>query len=195
MPVALLLLLTACGGGPELSRLPPGAVILAFGDSLTYGTGADEERSYPEQLARRIAHPVVRAGVPGEITAQGLERLPGVLEQVRPALVILCHGGNDILRKVPHDQTAQNLRLMVRMVRDAGAQVVMLGVPRFGLFAATADFYFEVARGEGVAMEDGILPEVLRDNALKSDTVHPNAAGYARVAQAVEALLRDRGAL
>lgn len=195
MPAALLLLLAACGGGPELSRLPPGAVILAFGDSLTHGTGAGEQQSFPEVLARRIGHPVVRSGVPGEVTAQGLARLPRVLEEVRPALVILCHGGNDILRKVPHEQTSQNLRLMIRMVRDAGAQVVMLGVPRVGLFLGTADFYYEVAGGEGVEMDDEILSAVLRDNALKSDTVHPNAAGYARVAQAVEELLRDRGAL
>lgn len=191
----LALALAACGGEPELTPLAPGAVILSFGDSLTYGTGAGAEQSYPEVLARRIGHPVVNAGVPGEVTAEGLRRLPGVLEQVRPALVILCHGGNDILRKYPHEQTSQNLRRMIRMVRDAGAQVVMLGVPRFGLFLDTADFYYEIARGEGVAMQDEILPDVLRDNALKSDTVHPNADGYARVAEAVEALLREHGAL
>jgi lysophospholipase L1-like esterase len=192
---ALLLALAACGGEPELTPLAPGAVILAFGDSLTYGTGAGAQDSYPEVLSRRIGHPVVSAGVPGEVTAQGLRRLPGVLEQVRPALVVLCHGGNDILRKQPHEQTSQNLRRMIRMVREAGAQVVLLGVPRFGLFMDTADFYYEVARGEGVAMDAEILPDVLSDNALKSDNVHPNGAGYARMAQAVEALLRDRGAL
>lgn len=195
MLVACALLLSACGGGPSLERLEPGAVILAFGDSLTYGTGAREGEGYAEVLASLIPHPVVAAGVPGEVSDQGVRRLPGVLEQVRPALVILCHGANDILRKQPRDRTLQNLRRMIQMSREAGAQVVLLGVPGFGLLLNTADFYLEVARSEGVPMEADVLSNVLSDNALKADAVHPNAAGYARVAHAVEALLRKRGAL
>jgi lysophospholipase L1-like esterase len=192
---ALTLLVAACGGGDGLEPLPPGGVILAFGDSLTYGSGAREGESYPEVLAALTGHPVVRAGVPGEVTAQGLRRLPGVLERERPALVILCHGGNDILRKGPLDGAADNLRQMVRLARAAGAQVVLLGVPRFGLFLEAADFYAEVAAAEGVPLEEDALPEILADNGLKADPVHPNAAGYARLARAVDAFLRDQGAL
>jgi acyl-CoA thioesterase-1 len=195
-PAALaFVLLAACGGEPDLAPLPAGAVILAFGDSITHGTGARDGESYPEVLARRTGRTVVNAGVPGEITAQGLRRLPGVLGEVRPALVILCHGGNDILRKRPPGEAARNLREMIRLSRAAGAQVVLLGVPRFGLLLDSADFYREVAAQEGVPLEADILPDVLSDNALKSDAVHPNAAGYERLAQAVEALLRERGAL
>ena len=191
----LLVLLAACSDAGRLQPLPPGGVILAFGNSLTYGTGARDGESYPELLAGLTGRTVVRAGVPGEVTADGLRRLRGVLDRERPALVILCHGGNDILRKRPLEQAAANLREMIRLIRDSGAQVVMLGVPRFGLFLDTAEFYTEVAESEGVPIEADALPDVLSDNDLKSDAVHPNAAGYARLAQAIDGFLRAQGAL
>lgn len=184
-----------CDSGPELAPLAPGATILAFGDSLTYGTGAREDEAYPQVLARLTGHPVVNAGVPGEITERGLARLPRVLEETAPALVVLCHGGNDILRKLPAERTAEHLTQMIRTIRATGAQVVLLGVPRFGILLDTAELYEEVAEREQVAIEADVLPDILSDNALKSDPIHPNAAGYARLAEAVHALLRARGAL
>ena len=192
---ALLVVLAACSDAGRLQPLPPGGAILAFGNSLTYGIGAREGESYPEVLAGLTGRTVVRAGVPGEVTADGLRRLPGVLDRERPALVILCHGGNDILRKRPLEQAAANLREMIRLTRESGAQVVMLGVPRFGLFLNTAEFYTEVADSEGVPIEADALPDILSDNDLKSDAVHPNAAGYARLAQAIDGFLRAQGAL
>ncbi len=192
---ALAALLAACDDGPRLAPLPPGGVILAFGDSITHGTGAREGESYPDVLAVLTGRTVVNAGVPGEVTAGGLRRLPGVLEQVRPALVVLCHGGNDILRRHDLAQAAENLKQMIALARAAGAQVVLLGVPRFGLILDTAEFYDAVASEMEVPMEADVLPEVLSDNALKADAVHPNAAGYARLAQAIQIMLRERGAL
>ena len=192
---ALLVVLAACSDAGRLQPLPPGGAILAFGNSLTYGIGAREGESYPEVLAGLTGRTVVRAGVPGEVSADGLRRLPGVLDRERPALVILCHGGNDILRKRPLEQAAANLREMIRLTRESGAQVVMLGVPRFGLFLNTAEFYTEVADSEGVPIEADALPDILSDNDLKSDAVHPNAAGYARLAQAIDGFLRAQGAL
>lgn len=193
---AVLLALSACGdSGGGLEPLAAGGVILAFGDSITYGTGAREGESYPEVLAERIGRTVIKAGVPGEVTREGLRRLPGVLSEVRPALVVLCHGGNDILRKLSPHAAAANLGKMIALIRESGAQVVLLGVPRFGLLLDTADFYHQVAEAQGVPLEADVIPDVLSDNGLKSDTVHPNAAGYARIAQAVEELLHDQGAL
>ena len=192
----LTLGMAACSGsGAELPRLAPGDVILAFGDSLTHGTGARPEESYPSVLARRIGFEVVNAGVPGEVSARGLKRLPKVLEQVRPRLVILCLGGNDMLRRQDPAQTEANLKQMVGIIRSQGAAVVMLGVPEPGLFLSTADVYERVADELDVLLEDEIIPDLLGDNQYKSDHVHFNAAGYARLAEAVEALLRRRGAL
>ena len=195
---AFLIALTvaACSGsGAGLPKLAPGDVILAFGDSLTFGTGASREESYPAALSRRIGFEVVNAGVPGEVSAKGLKRLPSALDQVGPKLVILCLGGNDMLRRQDRAQTGENLKQMVRLIRARGAAVVMLGVPEPGLFLSTADVYERVASELDVPLEDDIIPDLLGDNQYKSDHIHPNAAGYARLAEAVEALLKNRGAL
>lgn len=194
--VMMAFALAACsGGGAELPKLAPGDVILAFGDSLTSGTGASPEQSYPAVLSRRIGFEVVNAGVPGEASEKGLRRLPGVLDRVRPKLVILCLGGNDMLRRQDPLRTEENLKQMVRLIRAQGAAVLMLGVPEPGLFLSTADVYDRVASELGVPLEDDIIPDLLGDNQYKSDHVHPNAAGYARLAEAVEAFLREHGAL
>lgn len=191
----IVVLVTACDESPKLHKLPPDAVILAFGDSLTFGTGAPAGESYTDVLGTSISRQIVNAGIPGEVSADGLERLPEVLEQNAPALVVLIHGGNDILRRLSKAQTAQNLRSMVGLIRASGAQVVMLGVPQFGLFLEAAPFYATVAEQDQVPVDLEILPDILSDNDLKSDTVHPNAAGYRRMATAVANLLHERGAL
>lgn len=203
LPAALLLLAAACGSAtPEarLAPLPAGAVVLAFGDSLTYGSGAgglnpQPGASYPEVLARETGLAVARSGVPGETTDRGLARLPGVLAQARPALVLLEHGGNDFLRGLPEAQTEGNLAAMVRACREAHAQVLLLGVPRPGLRLAVHPLYARVAAATGAVLEPDLLPALLGDGSLKSDPLHFNVAGYAKLAQGVAAALRKLGAL
>lgn len=191
-----LALLSACSGGqPKLQRLSPDAVVLAFGDSLTSGTGANPSESYPARLEALIGRKVVSSGVPGETSAEGLARLPAVIEESKPQLVILCEGGNDFLRKLDEAQAAENLRAMIRLAKAHGAQVVLIAVPKPGLLPSPADFYASVAREFAVPHEESALKKILTDNALKSDLVHPNAAGYARLAGAVAALLRKSGAV
>lgn len=190
--IALLILalaLTACERAETLRPLEPDAIILAFGDSLTYGTGAPTGASYPEVLAGLLDRTVITAGVPGEVSADGRERLPALLEEHRPALVVLLHGGNDLLRRKDQGETAENLRAMVEMARAAGAEVVLIGVPRPGLFLSAADFYEDLARELRLPYDRDILAELLGDASQKSDAVHLNAAGYRRLAEAVNALI------
>ena len=193
--VALLISLSGCSEPPSLKPLTADAVILAFGDSLTYGTGAEPEESYPEVLAQRIGRNVVNAGIPGEVSADGLERLPELLSEVNPSLVILIHGGNDLLQRKNKPAAAKNIIAMIELIRGSGAQVVMAGVPDFGLFLSTAKLYLEIAEQHSVPIEAEILPSVLSDLNKKSDTVHPNADGYRELAIAMETLLKDNGAL
>lgn len=194
--VLLVLLAGGCDRTPALDRLAAGDTVLAFGDSLTRGTGAPLQQSYPARLARLIGRPVVNAGVPGETSAEGARRLPSVLEEVRPALVLLCHGGNDILRGMDLSAARRNLEAMVGMARATGAQVVLIGVPRRSLLLRnTAGFYGEVAESMDIPLEDEALEDILGDDRLKSDAVHPNAEGYRRLAQAVAELLQQAGAL
>jgi len=193
--VLVLALAAACGGQPRLARLAPDAVVLAFGDSLTFGIGANPQESYPAQLEALIGRKVVASGVPGEVSTEGLARLSSAIDEAKPQLVILCHGGNDLLRKLDDAQAANNIRAMVRLAKAQGAQVVLIGVPRPGLLPSAAGFYEDIARELGVPYEGTALRKILTDNALKSDLVHPNAAGYARLAEAVAALLKKAGAV
>lgn len=190
------LLVAACGGSKQkLPKLDAGAVVLAFGDSLTYGTGANPGESYPAVLERAIGRKVVNAGVPGETSAQGRERLAEALEEHKPRLLILCHGGNDFLRRLDDAAAAQNVRAMIRLAREKGIDVVLLATPKPGLPPSIPTFYGEIATEQGIPFEEGAIRTVLFDNRLKSDMVHPNAEGYARIAAAVEKVLKKSGAL
>jgi len=188
--------LSACGQKvPTLPHLAPDDVVLAFGDSLTYGTGAGTDESYPAVLSGLIGREVIGAGVPGERTTQGLARLPDELERYRPKIMVLCLGGNDMLRKVSAREIEANLRHMVELARDKGVAVLLVGVPRPALFAGTANFYERIAEDLELAYEGEVLNDILRDEKYKSDPIHPNAEGYRLFAQAVAAVLRRAGAI
>ena len=192
----IAIVLASCGGGvPKLAKLPADAVVLAFGDSLTFGTGAPPEASYPAVLEKLIERKVWGAGVPGEVSAAGLERLPSALDYYQPRLLILCHGGNDFLRKLGDAQAAANLRAMIRLAKERGMDVVLVAVPKPGLFPSPPEFYAEIAKEFRLPYEDAALKTILRDNELKSDLAHPNARGYAKLAEAIAALLKKSGAV
>lgn len=193
--LALLLALAACSAPPSLPRLSHEAVILAFGDSITYGTGADGGDSYPTALAALTGRRVVNAGVPGEVSGEGLARLPGLLDEHRPQLLILTHGGNDLLHKGSQDELARNLRAMVEAARARGVAVVLVGVPAPGLLLNVPELYPRLAQEYRLAYDGEILRAIESDRALKSDPIHPNAEGYRRLAQRLAALLREAGAL
>ncbi len=197
LALPLLLLLAACDSGPpQLAKLPAGGVVLAFGDSLTHGTGARAADSYPAVLQGLIGRRVVRAGVPGEVTAEGLARLPGVLQATAPDLLILIHGGNDLLRRTPQPRIAANLRAMVRLAQERGAAVVLIGVPDLGLILGrSAGFYEQLAEELDIPYDGAALPAILQQPNLKSDAIHPNAQGYQKLAEAVAALLQKSGAI
>lgn len=195
LPLAILLLLAGCGREAGLRPLGADAVILAFGDSLTFGTGAGRNESYPQVLADMTGRTVVNAGVPGEVTAKGLARLPGLLRQHQPDLVVLIHGGNDMLRRQSRARAADNLRGMVGLARDSGADVVLLGVPAPGLILSTAGFYEQVAEETGAPIDSDALADILQYSSNKSDPVHPNGKGYRMLAEAVRQLLTAHGAL
>lgn len=187
--IVLLSLLAACSDSPSLRPLPPDAVVLAFGDSLTYGTGAGREQSYPARLAERLGVTVINAGVPGEVSTAGRQRLPELLDEHLPDLVILCHGGNDLLRRQSTTELEANLRAMIEQSRAKGIQVVLVGVPQPGLSLSVPRLYAALAREYELPYEGDVLPEILGNTRLKSDTVHPNAIGYQQLAEALATLI------
>ena len=191
----LCLVLAGCTPPPELEPLAADAVVLAFGDSLTFGTGAGPGESYPEVLSGLIGRTVVNAGVPGEVSTDGLLRLPALLDREQPALLLLCHGGNDQLQRLDPNQLADNLRAMIREARDRNIAVVLIAVPAPGLSLRPLPLYAGIADEFGLAADLETVADILGDRALKSDYIHPNAAGYRRLALAVADLLRAAGAV
>lgn len=191
----LLLLLAACSDVPQLRPLANDATILAFGDSLTYGTGGGENDSYPLRLEELTGYRVVNAGVPGEISRSGLVRLSQLLVEIQPQLVILCHGGNDLLRRMDRAELKNNLSSMIDLAEDAGADVILVGVPSPGLLLEPPQLYVDLASEWKIPYEGDILADLLTDPSLKSDAVHLNATGYRRLADAVSALMRTAGSI
>ena len=191
----IIVLLAACGGAPTLPKLNAGDVIVAFGDSLTYGTGAETQAAYPAVLSTLVDHPIVNAGVPGETTDEAIARLPEVLTEYQPKLVLLCLGGNDMLHKTAASTIAQNLRAMIHAIQASGAAVVLIGVPEPKLFGGAPAFYATIADDLKLPYEGKVFNEVLRNPSLKSDPIHANAEGYRLVAQRLALLLKSSGAL
>jgi lysophospholipase L1-like esterase len=165
-------------------EIPQNAVILAFGDSLTEGYGAKEDESYPVRLGKILNMQVINAGISGEVTQKGAARLPSLLDEIKPDIVILCHGGNDIIRKYDLQKTKQNLAYMINLIRNKNAVVILVGVPSFnGFLIDTNDIYDELADEYNLIYEDAVLSEIIKSPALKYDQIHPNAAGYGLMAE------------
>ena len=195
LALIVVFLLAACERAPTLPKLSTHDVIVAFGDSLTHGTGAASDAAYPAVLSSLTGRTVINAGVPGDTTNSALERLPAVLAEHKPRLVLLCLGGNDMLRKYPAVATENNLRLLVQTIRASGADVILIGVPEPRLFGGAPDFYARVAEDMALPLEADIFNDVLKDNRLKSDPIHANAAGYRVVAERLAEFLVEAGAL
>ncbi len=200
--VAPSLLLAGCGRKPLRGRpVPPGAVVLALGDSLTHGTGATPETAYPAVLAGLTGWRVVNAGVPGDTSAQALARLPALLQEHAPALVLLGIGGNDFLRRLPEAETRANVRAAIAQVRATDAQLLLIAVPRPSVAAAFTGsltdhpLYGEIAEELKLPLHRQGWSEVLADESLRADAIHANARGYAVFAQGLEATAVASGLL
>ncbi len=195
--LALCSLLSCENARKARFRLSTDAVILAFGDSLTVGKGVSPENSYPEVLEDLIGRRVIRSGVSGEVSKTGLKRLKSVLGEEEADLLILCHGGNDILRRRSEAQTKENLRKMILLAKERGIPVLLLGVPGFSLSLGSDPLalYDELAEEFDLLYEKDALPKLLRDRTYKSDTVHLNEKGYRRLAEEIAEVLRESGSI
>lgn len=179
------------------AAVPAGSSVLALGDSITFGTGADSAAAYPAQLAALTGWSVVNAGVPGNTAAQAAERLPALLAEHKPALVIVSAGGNDFLRRVPSAETETALRTSIQLARDAGAQVLLVAVPQPSIGAALGaglsdhPLYAKLADELKLPLHAKGWAKVLGDEKLRADQIHANAAGYRAFAEGLAATLRD----
>ena len=170
----------------NFQSLPKDTKILAFGDSLTYGTGATKGKSYPEQLSIILNVNIIKEGIPGEVSENGLKRLPKLLDKYKPHILLLCHGGNDILRRKNLDNTKKNIKQMITLAQSKGIKVILIGVPAWeGVFISTAKMYNELAQEMNIAYEGKSMETIINDGSLKSDNIHPNDKGYTLMAKSI----------
>jgi acyl-CoA thioesterase I len=172
-------------------NMPPAATgpWVAFGDSLTQGYGAGNG-GYPALLEQKLGVPIQNLGAPGETSADGLKRL-GEVEALQPRVVLLCFGGNDVLQQLPRAQMFENIGAMIDRLHAQGSFVVLIGIRGLSLLGdRNADGFEELAEQKQVMLIPNILDGVIGSANLMSDHVHPNDAGYAKIAERFEKKLR-----
>jgi lysophospholipase L1-like esterase len=187
--MAILLMTAACSDDPA-RRPTAGTQIISFGDSLTAGTGASNGMDYPAQLAALIGREVINAGVPGNTTADGLNRLEADVLNRSPRLVLITLGGNDLKNGVSKEKAFGNLRQIVDRIHEAGAVAVIGGIhiPFYGRGYGTA--YKELAEQTGAVLIENVFEDIMGNRDRMSDPIHPNDAGYAIMAERFHEAIR-----
>jgi len=177
------------------------ANLLVFGDSLSAGYGIPREQSWPALLDQRLnkegrPYTVVNASISGETTAGGRARLEAALRQHHPTVVVIELGANDGLRGLPVEQMADNLTALVRMARQAGAKVLLVGMrlpPNYGpdYVSRFEGTFPTVAKKEKAALLPFLLEPIAREaNAFQQDGLHPVAAAQSRLLDHVWSALK-----
>lgn len=197
LSTAAMLVLAACGRGGKYSKLSSGSRVLALGDSLTAGYGANKGDDYPTQLAQITGWRVINGGVSGDTSGQALSRLPELLEP-QPDLVIISIGGNDFLRKLPESETRANIGKIIEMVQAKNIDAVLVAIPYFttgALLGSVSEhpLYEDLAKQYQLPLLEGVWAEVLGDKDMKSDQVHGNAKGYRFFAEEMADFLAKQG--
>ncbi len=182
--IGLWLPALALGGEPAPAS--PAPVILVLGDSLSAGYGLDPRQGWVRLLEERLRelglpHRVVNASISGETTAGGRTRLPALLVQHQPTLLVIELGANDGLRGLGFGVIRDNLTALIQSGRKSGAQVLLSAIrlpPNYG--AAYNDvfqaMFQEVAQAEGVPLVPDFLAGIAEDrNLMQADGLHPTA--------------------
>jgi acyl-CoA thioesterase-1 len=181
---------------PQGKTLAKEATLLCLGDSLTFGFGATAGAGYPQQLQQLTGYVTQNAGINGDTSNGALARLPALLQQNTPGLVLVSIGGNDFLRSLPLAGTRAALKSIVQTAATS-AQVVLIAQPKPVFLAAAAgslsdhEVYADVAKETGTPLFAGGWSYVLSRSELRSDQIHANDAGYKMFAERLAAWLGD----
>lgn len=192
LPFLLLVcLLTACSKSNDFRNYPPKATgpWIAFGDSLTSGYGASQGKDYPTLLGQKLGVAIENHGVPGQTTGQALGRVDSAARQA-PRVVLLCLGGNDGLQSIPRETMFKNLSDLINSFHAEGSFVVLIGVRSATLRDKNEDGFEELAERKRVLYISNILDGVFTDPRYMSDQIHPNDAGYDKIAERLAKQLR-----
>lgn len=165
-------------------RLPlSGTNIICFGDSLTSGTGAPPDKSYPAQLSKMLGRSVINAGIPGDTTARALMRLEQDVLSQSPRIVLITLGGNDLKNGINKETAFRNLREIVEKIQNRKALVVIGGLKLLFWDRGYEAEYEKLADDTGAVLVPDILGGIMGHQELMFDRIHPNGAGYKIMAQ------------
>ena len=197
--LAFAVLMASCSEPEKYSAIPKGATVLILGDSLSYGTGAKDGEDYPTLLAQTTGWTIINEGIPGDTTAGGLERLPELLTEYEPQLVIVELGGNDFLQQLPKSQTEANLKAILALAKAQNTPTVLVAISELNALRAAVgsladhELFEKIAKETTTPLIKDVFSEVLSDRNLKSDQIHPNSAGYSKVSQKMYESLQKLG--
>ena len=183
-----------------------GPKVLVFGDSLSSGYGLADQQGWVDLFRQRLitdtpGWQVINASIAGETTSQGVRKLPAALARENPDWVFLELGGNDALRGTDLTLTESNLREMIELSRDAGADVLLFGMqvpPNYGPVYSEqfAELFFTLAEEEGTALIPFFLEGVAEQrNYFQPDQIHPNAAAQPIMMENVWSVFADEAEL
>ena len=183
--------------------IPQGATVLVLGDSLSYGTGANlganKGEDYPSLLAKSTGWNIINEGIPGDTAAGGLQRLPQLLEQHQPKLLIVELGGNDLLHKTHASEVISNIKAILSQAKAQGIATILVAIPEISPLKATFGnltdhpLYAAIAKETTTPLIADVFSLVLSDRDLKADQIHANAKGYAVVSQQMHEKLKELG--
>jgi len=182
---SIVLLLVGCAKREIKNIDAKGTDIVCFGDSITFGYGANPGEDYPTALAKMIDLPVINSGIDGDTSSEALKRLKSDALDRNPFLVIIEFSGNDFLRKIPKEVTLNNIREMVDQAQSKGAMVAIVDISAGMFLSEYRTAFYKLAREKGAIFIPHILSGIITNPRMKSDFLHPNAQGYQMIAQRI----------
>lgn len=167
----------------------PQPSVAAFGDSLVRGYGAQTDGGFVTMLSQKVGLPIANFGKDGNTTAAALERMDSVVV-THPSIVLVLLGGNDALQKVPQADTEKNLRTIITRFQADGSKVLLLGIiGGFPFSDPYASMFSSLAKEYKTDYIPNVLSGIIGHTDFMSDTVHPNEAGYRKIAERVYPIL------
>ncbi|MDD5730272.1 MAG: GDSL-type esterase/lipase family protein [Candidatus Omnitrophica bacterium] len=162
-----------------------GKNIICFGDSFTLGYGVEKGKDYPYILSKMFSVPVINAGIEGDVTVQALKRLDSDVLEKNPLLVVVEFGGNDFLSRVPLAETVKNMEEIIKRLQSRGVMVAVFDMSTDVVMSVYGKPYRELCKRYGAIFIPAVLEGIIIEPTLKSDFIHPNAAGYKIIAHRV----------
>lgn len=186
----LFFILTGCSKREIKNINSRGTNIICFGDSITFGYGANPGEDYPAALAKIINIPVINSGIDGDTSSEALKRFDSDVSERDPFLVIIEFSGNDFLRKIPKEVTINNIKEMVEKAQAKGAMVAIVDISAGMFLAEYRRALNKLAKESGAIFIPHILNGIITNPSMKSDFLHPNANGYKMIAQRIYAAIK-----